>query len=202
MNNHAKNNAVSPECNAMEQNLSAMLARVERRRAAPPAHAIDGEMNKVMEAGLRDAVRLTHAFMNAATNGYSPAYRARRLLALADGMPRFVGMIRGLEGDKKLSPLFERVLDREYAELIKIVGQMRDTVKADSDKLLAVLPEKPRPDVFTFMATCMVMPFALTCGVIAGVAQGFSEARRERAVSPEPAAPPKPTPHLRLVHSR
>ncbi len=205
MNNHIQN-AVSPECSAMEQTLSAMLARVERRRAAPPVNETDGEMNSIMEAGLRDAVRLTHAFMEAAAKGYSPAYRARKLLALADGMPRFIEMLHGLEGDKKLSPLFERVLDREYYELQKIVRQMRDTVHADSDKLLAVLPEKPRPDAFSFMATCMIMPFALACGVVAGVAQGFSEGRRARAEPPEsvepPVNPPKPTPHLQLVHSQ
>jgi hypothetical protein len=106
-------------------------------------------------------------------------------------------MIRGLEGDRKLSPLFERVLDREYYELHKIARQMRDAVHADSNRLLTLLPEKPRgPDPFAFMATCVVMPFALVCGVVAGVAQGLGAAARERA------NPPKTVPHLQLVHDR
>lgn len=193
---------VSAECHAMEQTLSAMLARVQRRCALPPVNEEDGAMNKAMEAGLRDAVRLTHAFMDATTSNYSPLHRARKLVALADGMPRFIGMLRGLEGDKKLSPLFERMLDREYYELQKVVRQMRDTVRADSVTLLAALPEKPRPDAFSFMATCMMMPFALACSVVSGVAQGISEARRERAVTAEPDETPKPPSPLRLVHSR
>ncbi len=201
MSREAENN-VSSECVQMEQTLSDMLARVERRRALPPVNDADGDMNNLMAAGLRDAVNLTHAFMRAAASGASPLYRARKLVALADGMPRFIEMVHGLEGDKKLSPLFERMLDREYAELHKVVRQMRDTVYADGDKLLAALPEKPRPDAFTFMAACLIMPFAMACGVVAGVAQGISEARRERAEPPMPENPPKPAPHLQLVHSR
>lgn len=196
--------AVSRECVEMEQSLSDMLARVERRRALPPVNDADGEMNRIMEGGLRDAVRLTHTFMKAAEAGYSPLHRARKLVALSDGLPRFIEMLHGLEGDKKLSPLFERVLDREYNELKKIVGQMRDTVVADSNKLLAVLPaEQPRgPDPFSFIASCMMMPFALACGVVAGVAQGFSEAQRVRTQPPEPVSSQKPAPHLQLVRSQ
>lgn len=194
---------VSPECVAMEQALSRMLARVERRRGLPPANVADGEMNKNMAAGLRDAMRLTHAFMAATQAGSAPLYRARKLVALADGMPRFVAMLQGLEGEKNLSPHFSRMLDREYYELRHIIGQMRDTVQADGDRLLAVLPPKPSAaDPFTFVATCMFMPFAVAYGVVTGIAQGLDAAQRERAQPPEPENPPKPARHLTLVHSQ
>lgn len=203
MSGRKAESAVSDVCVEMEQALSAMLARVERRRAAPPVNAIDGEMNKIMEAGLRDAVHLTHAFMRAAAVGASPLYRARKLVALAEGMPPFIEMLRGLEGDKKLSPLFERVLDREYYELHKIVRQMHDTVNADGEKLLQVLPKQPRgSDPLIFMATCMMMPFALAYGFVVGVTQGIGEAQRERAQPLAPVELPKPAPHLKLVHSQ
>ena len=198
MNN--KENIVSAECIVMEQSLSRMLARVERRCAQTSSYQGDSDVNMHMQAGLRAAVNLTHAFMQAASAGYSPAYRARKLVALADGMLPFIDMYRGLEGEKNLSPLFERVLNREYSELRQIIGQMHDAVCADGDLLLHDMPEKPRSaDPVTFITTCMLVPFAIVYGVMAGVAQGMRELQNDRAT---PLKLPQSTPRLRLVHSQ
>lgn len=189
---------VSPACREMEQKLSAMLARVERRMALLPACAADAQINQTMARGLRDTVQATQAYMRVTMQGYSPAYRAQKLLALANQAPHFVTMCQALEGDKKLSPLFDRILDREYRELYTVIDRMRETIHHDSRQLAAMLPSSPtttmpidpRPplDPLSFGVFCLMLPFAVASGIFQGVAQGLTESNSKRAQAVTPSS--------------
>ena len=188
-------NAISHECTELAQTLSSMLGRVQRRQTVEPATAADGELNTVMFRGLLETAKLTHAFMEACARGYSPQYRARKLVALADGMPRVVEMVHAMEGEKNLSPLFDRLMNREYKEMYKLVAQMRDTVAADADTIAKQLP--PPSKAIELAVTFMFLPMAITLGVMAGLAQGVKEAMSE----PKKREPEPPKRHLTLVHN-
>ncbi|QQG35962.1 MAG: hypothetical protein HYS17_10745 [Micavibrio aeruginosavorus] len=189
--------AVSPECRTLEHHLSLMLSRVERRQEKEPAAPADGQINNILYGGLRDTMRLTQSFMAACAHGYSLEYRARRLSEFASGMHRVVDMVHALEGEKHLSPLFDRMMNREYAELQTLVFQMRDVVYADAPKLKNPPPVSPKaPDPFSMACTLMMMPALLAWGVMSGFAAGLREAAEERA---QVSRPPR---HLKLVHNR
>ncbi|HEY0901236.1 MAG TPA: hypothetical protein VGD95_03865, partial [Micavibrio sp.] len=176
----------------------------------------DAQINQTMARGLRDTVQATQAYMRVTMQGYSPAYRAQKLLALANQAPHFVTMCQALEGDKKLSPLFDRILDREYRELYTVIDRMRETIHHDSRQLAAMLPSSPtttahttpaptttmpaspRPplDPLSFGVFCLMLPFAVASGIFQGVAQGLTESNSKRA---QAVTPPSKKPLLSLV---
>jgi|GEM_PF-5388524 len=188
-------NAISHECTELAQTLSSMLGRVQRRQTVAPATAADGELNTVMLRGLLETAKLTHAFMEACANGYSPQYRARKLLALSDNMPRVVDMIHAMEGEKNLSPLFDRLMNREYKDMYTLVEKLRDTVLADADAIGKQIP--PPSKTVELAVTFMFLPLAITLGVMAGLAQGVKEAMSE----PKKREPEPPKRHLSLVQN-
>lgn len=191
-------NAISPQCTELALTLGSMLGRVQRRAQQEPAVAADGELNTVLHRGLLDTAKLTHAFMEACAHGYSPQYRARKLVALAHGMPRVVDMVHAMEGQKNLSPLFDRLMDREYKEMHTLITQMHDTVIADSDALHKVLPPPSKAmGPVELAVTFMFLPAALALGAMIGFAQGLKEA----SAAPKKQAPEPPKRHLTLVHS-
>ncbi|MCM2344905.1 MAG: hypothetical protein NDJ24_10140 [Alphaproteobacteria bacterium] len=190
--------ALSPECQKLEHHLSALLARVERRQQAIPAVAGDGEINKILRSGLRDTLRLTEQFMAACTRGYSQEYQARKLSDFAHGMHQVVAMVHALEGEKQLSPLFDRIANREYVELKSVVFQMRDVVYADSARLnkqAAEPPSAPASEPLVLACTLIMMPALLTWGLLSGFAAGLRESAAAREAQAKPAR------HLKLVHS-
>lgn len=191
---------VSNECRELEQTLSSMLARVERRQRAAPAVAADGDINKILYHGLRDTMQLTKEFRAACEYKYSPQFRHRKLEALVQGMPRVIDMVHALEGEKHLSPLFDRMINREYNELHTVLYQIRDTAAAlarDMDKTPPD-PVKP-PAALTLAFTLMLLPatlaFAFFSGFTAG-AQGAPQKSKEQAKPPS-----NPRPHLTLVRN-
>lgn len=191
---------ISPECQTLEQHLSLMLSRVEQRRKKDPAVPADGQINNLLYGGLRDTMRLTQSFMTACAHGYSLEYRARKLSDFASGMHRVVDMVHALEGEKHLSPLFDRMINREYAELQTVLFQMRDVVYADAPKFKNQPPEPPKaPDPFSMACTLMMMPALLAWGMMSGFAAGLREAAEERAQVPKA---PQPQRHLQLVHNQ
>lgn len=192
MSNHA---AVSDECRELEHMLSSMLSRVERRQSAAPAVAADGDINRILYAGLRDTMQLTKEFKAACEYGYSPQYRRHKLAALVGGMPRVVDMVHALEGEKHLSPLFDRMMNREYEELRTVVRQIRDTVAATA-RVKEPQPEPVKsPDSLTLAFSLMLLPATMALAFFSGFAGGLQEA------SQKPKEQPKPRPHLKLVHN-
>ncbi len=185
--NSQYDNAVSPDCRALEEKLDSLLARVERRQALMPAHGADGEVNRMMLRGLRETRSLTHAFIRATFNGYPPQAQAQKFIALADHAPHFVGLYRTLEEQKNLSPLFDRILKRENQELFDMMGNMHAILTEDSARLLALLPEKaaaPKPGFDPLAAGffCMFLPFAVASGIVRGLVSG----RQESDFPPDP----------------
>lgn len=177
---------LSAECIELEGKLTTLLSRVERRQTLMPAQGPDGEINKILLNGLRDSVNLTHEYMRATINGQTPIYRARKLLALADYAPQFAGMIHKVETRKNLSPIFDRVLQREQAELLQVMGRMHVTLNADSERLAPLLPARKASNPFSAVAMCALLPFVMAAGIVQGVVQGFSEAQQGRT----PRLPP------------
>jgi len=188
--------AVSDECRELERMLSSMLSRVEHRQSAAPAVAADGDINKILYSGLRDTMRLTKEFVAACEYGYSPQYRHHKLAALVQGMPRVVDMVHALEGEKHLSPLFDRMMNREYEELRTVVRQIRDTVAATA-RVKEPQPEPVKsPDSLTLAFSLMLLPATIALAFFSGFAGGL-----QGAASQAPKQQAKPKPHLKLVHN-
>lgn len=191
MSNHA---AVSNECRELEHTLSSMLARVERRQSAAPAVAADGDINRMLYTGLRDTMQLTKEFVAACEQGYSPQFRHRKLAALVHGMPRIVDMVHALEGEKHLSPLFDRLMNREYNELHTVLHQIRDTAAAAAEDMKNAPPEPMKvPDPLALACTLMLLPATIAFAFFSGFATGLQEAPQK------PKEQAKPRPHLKLV---
>lgn len=197
MSNHA---AVSDECRELEQTLSSMLSRVERRQSAAPAVAADGDINKVLYTGLRDTMQLAKEFKAACEYEYSPQFRIRKLKALVQGMPRVVDMVHALEGEKHLSPLFDRMMNREYKELHTVLYQIRDTASAAAEGINKIQPAPVKaPDSLTLAFSLMLLPATIALAFFSGFAGGLQGGSQKPKEQAKPLSNPRP--HLTLVRN-
>ena len=178
----------------VETGLSSMLARIERRQLAAPATPEDGCLNDELRANLARAVSLTDRFR--AVRGGGLEVQANGLAAAADATTSMVAMARALQNAPRLSPLFERMMNREYDEVVGLMGQVRDAVVESSQQLLAAAEKNPPP-------ARPVDPFVAAWGMVLApsVMAWQMTAACLAAWQPHPANA-RPALHLRLAYSR
>lgn len=203
--------SLTTDLTELESELISLLGRVERRQQREPAVAADRDINQILQTGLQHAMNLTQKFMAAHAQTSNLEVRAQTLVGLAHGMTSVKDMIGALEGEKHLSPLFDRIIDREYDELKNLQAQLYHVVIKDSADIRAALPPKSevsqspvRPPVtqppapLVLALTIMFMPVAIASGIMSGFQAGMRDAADGRKARDQNARPTT-RPDLRLV---
>ena len=181
----------------LEDRLCALMARVGRRQAAGLTQPEDDTLNSTLYKGLHESARLTHIFSAAHNHHISLQSQAENLAAFSKVMPHMAYMIVALEQADKLSPFFDRMMDREYEEFRSLILQAKEIIDNEADEILETAPEESAdPDLVAIGCNMMLAPYAVAWGFMAA---GMHMWQRSLAVMTEGA---KPKRHLTLVHSR
>lgn len=192
-------NEASWEYQQLEQALSSMLARVERRQYLAPAMAADGELNNTLHDGLWKAMHLTQKFRAVRDSYISPLRYAQGLATFSEAMPQIVSIIKAVEGARNLSPLFDRMMNREHTELFKLMGQIKRRIESDAEILEKMSPEDARqPDPVMAAWNMMTAPYAVAWGFTMSCMMAWQASLLQHTNS---AAKPLPV-RLKLVYSR
>ena len=180
----------------IEDDLAGLLARIERRQLLAPATEEDGNINHILHDNLRQIVGLTAQFTAVRHGHCSLQAQADGLNAIAQATTPMVTIVKALENAPPLSPLFERMMNREYKEFIGLTVRTRDAVVQNSQQLLAAAEANPPPppaaDPFTMAWGVMMAPCTMAWMVSAAWMSAWQI----------PAQPSRREAHLRLAYSR
>ncbi len=187
--------ALDAEWQKIEDDLAGLLARVERRQRLAPATEEDGNLNHMLHDNLQRIVGLTSQFTAVRHGHCSLQTQADGLNALAQATTPMVTIVKALENAPPLSPLFERMMNREYNEFVGLTVRTRDAVVQNSQQLLAAAETNPPP--------AAAGPFATAWGVMmAPCAMAWMMSAAWMSAWQIPAQPSRREAHLRLAYSR
>ena len=185
--------SLSENWDHVEHGLLSLLARIERRQNLAPAMAEDGVMNQTWGDNLRQAVRLTDHFRAVYGSGASSLIQANRLAECAHATTHMLNMARALENAPRLSPCFERLMNREYSEIVNLMAQAKDAIVESSHQLIAAAENNPPVDPVTAAWEIMTAPCEIAYGMIGALNNVW--------ITPSIQSPRAAT-HLKLVYSR